>query len=44
MAGINHSSLLSIGNETETMFKSVPKEEMNISMSEANISMSGYVS
>ncbi len=31
-------------NETDTMFKSVPKEEMNITMQEANISMSGYVS
>ena len=31
-------------NETDTMFKSVPKEEMNITMQEANITMSGYVS
>eukprot|EP00350_Pseudokeronopsis_sp_OXSARD2_P008619 CAMPEP_0170562598 /NCGR_PEP_ID=MMETSP0211-20121228/61434_1 /TAXON_ID=311385 /ORGANISM="Pseudokeronopsis sp., Strain OXSARD2" /LENGTH=40 /DNA_ID= /DNA_START= /DNA_END= /DNA_ORIENTATION= len=32
------------GNETESMFKSVPKEEMNITMTEANITMEGYVS
>lgn len=31
-------------NETENMFKTTAKEDMNITMQEANISMSGYVS
>jgi len=38
-----HFTTLS-GNETEQMFRNVDKDEMNITMQNANISMQGYVS
>lgn len=32
------------GNETEQMFQTVKGDDMNLTMQEANVSMSGYVS